>query len=137
MLSNPGNCGFGHIYWRNPYWKTSFFVQWGQWKNPEKCIWFTRNFIWNESLFTCHINPFMQNVENRPNILLKSWGVNTARFLKYVWPFFNIMDKRVNNVSDTSLNLSWRRCFIVDLLCKSMDWFLYDQDFRHRRVKSK
>ena len=20
--------GFGHIYWRNPYWKTSFFVQW-------------------------------------------------------------------------------------------------------------
>ena len=20
-------CGFGHIYWRNPYWKTSFFVQ--------------------------------------------------------------------------------------------------------------
>ena len=22
------SCGFGHIYWRNPYWKTSFFVQW-------------------------------------------------------------------------------------------------------------
>ena len=22
-----GNCGFGHIYWRNPYWKTPFFVQ--------------------------------------------------------------------------------------------------------------
>ena len=21
-----GNCGFGHIYWRNPWWKTSFFV---------------------------------------------------------------------------------------------------------------
>ena len=20
--------GFGHIYWRNSYWKTSFFVQW-------------------------------------------------------------------------------------------------------------
>ena len=20
-------CEFGHIYWRNPYWKTSFFVQ--------------------------------------------------------------------------------------------------------------
>ena len=20
--------GFGHIYWRNPEWKTSFFVQW-------------------------------------------------------------------------------------------------------------
>ena len=22
------SCGFGHIYWRNPLWKTSFFVQW-------------------------------------------------------------------------------------------------------------
>ena len=21
------SCGFGHIYWRNPLWKTSFFVQ--------------------------------------------------------------------------------------------------------------
>ena len=21
------SCGFGHIYWRNPSWKTSFFVQ--------------------------------------------------------------------------------------------------------------
>ena len=22
------SCGFGHIYWKNPYRKTSFFVQW-------------------------------------------------------------------------------------------------------------
>ena len=22
-----GNCSFGQIYWRNPWWKTSFFVQ--------------------------------------------------------------------------------------------------------------
>ena len=25
---NEVSCGFGHIYWRNPWWKTSFFVQW-------------------------------------------------------------------------------------------------------------
>ena len=24
-------CGFGHIYWRNPQWKTSFFVQCKAW----------------------------------------------------------------------------------------------------------
>ena len=24
----PISCGFDHIYWRNPLWKTSFFVQW-------------------------------------------------------------------------------------------------------------
>ena len=22
------SCGFGHIYWRNTSWKTSFLVQW-------------------------------------------------------------------------------------------------------------
>ena len=30
-----------------------------------------------------------------PNILQISCGVNTTRFLKYVWPFYNIMHERV------------------------------------------
>ena len=38
------------------------------------------------------------------------------------------------------LTLSWRRSLSyrnqsIDLLCKSMDWFLYDNDLRHERVK--
>ena len=39
-----------------------------------------------------------------------------------------------------SLTLS-RRSFLlyrnqsIDLACKSMDWFLYDKDYRHKRVK--
>ena len=41
-------------------------------------------------------NPFMHNVVKWPKILLKYCGVHTARFLKYVWPFYNIMHKRVN-----------------------------------------
>ena len=28
VTKSAASCGFGHIYWRNPYWKTSFFVQW-------------------------------------------------------------------------------------------------------------
>ena len=28
VTKSAGNCGFGHIYWRNPLWKTSLFVQW-------------------------------------------------------------------------------------------------------------
>ena len=37
------------------------------------------------------------------------------------------------------LTLSWRRPFLyrnqsIDLLCKSMDWFLYDNALRHERV---
>ena len=34
-----------------------------------------------------------------PNILLKFCGVNTARFLKCVWPFYNIMHERVNYIA--------------------------------------
>ena len=30
---------------------------------------------------------------------LKSCGVNTARFLKYVWPFYNIIHERVKEQS--------------------------------------
>ena len=28
LTKSPWNRGFCHIYWKNPYWKTSFFVQW-------------------------------------------------------------------------------------------------------------
>ena len=31
------------------------------------------------------------------NILWKFCGVNTAKFLNYFWPFFNIMYERVKN----------------------------------------
>ena len=39
------------------------------------------------------------------------------------------------------LTLSWRRLspyrnHSIDLLCKSVDWFLYDNGLRHERVKS-
>ena len=42
-----------------------------------------------------NINPFMHNVVKWPNMLWKSCDVNTARFLKYIWPFYNIMHERV------------------------------------------
>ena len=40
----------------------------------------------------------------------------------------------------SNLTLSWRRPISyrnqsIDLLCKSMDWFLYDTGLRHERVK--
>ena len=53
----------------------------------------TKNLV--DIIFTRHCNPFIQNVEKWPDIHQKSWGVYTARFLKYVSPFFNIMHKRV------------------------------------------
>ena len=38
----------------------------------------------------------MYNVVKWSSILQKSCSVYTARFLKYVWPFYNIMHERVN-----------------------------------------
>ena len=42
--------------------------------------------------------------------------------------------------TDLFLTLSWRRSLSyrkqsIDLQSKSMDWFLYDRDLRHERVK--
>ena len=46
----------------------------------------------------------------------------------------------MNSLSE-SLTLSWRRLLSyrnqsIDLRSKSMDWFLYDNGFRHERVKA-
>ena len=40
-------------------------------------------------------NTFMLDVKKRLNILWKSCGVNTVRFLKYLRPFFNFMHEMV------------------------------------------
>ena len=85
-----------------------------------------------------------------------------SRFIKYGWPFWDIMHYKTNitqnfwklpylskqlclncflykELSFSRLTLSWRsslsyRNQSIHLLCKSMDWFLYDRDLRHERV---
>ena len=42
-----------------------------------------------------NINPFIYNVEKWSNIRRKSCFVNASRFLKYVWPFFNIIHESI------------------------------------------
>ena len=44
--------------------------------------------IVSNSIEIPEVTPFIHNVE-------KYEGVNTARFSKYVWPFFNIMNERL------------------------------------------
>ena len=41
---------------------------------------------------------------------------------------------KVKDKSKCRLNLSWRRPITNQMLCKSMDWFLYDIGLRHERV---
>ena len=69
-------------------------------------------------------------------------GLLAALFL---WPF-NIKKQLLSVLSSKRLRkllfltLSWRRPLSywnqsINLPCKSMDWFLYDNGFRHERVK--
>ena len=48
---------------------------------------------------------------------------------------------RKNSFFTNRLAFSWRRSLSnrnhsIDLLCKSVEWFLYDRDLRRDRVKS-
>ena len=54
--------------------------------------------------------------------------------------FMFLLVKRTN--IDINLTLSWGRFLLhrnqsIDMLSKSLDWFLYDRDLRHERVKEK
>ena len=61
-------------------------------------------------------NPFLHNVEKRP----KSCGVHTVKFLKYVWPFFNIMHERIKRKRQRSGTLRHRLQILLLILDKFM-----------------
>ena len=64
-------------------------------------------FLWSNPIdLEYFVNPFMHNVVKWPNILQKSCGVHTARFLKYVWQFYNIMHEKVNWSNGEGLTLT-------------------------------
>ena len=70
-------------------------------------------------------------------------------YIKLVWiqetyPEFLVLKVKLHEVKFTTLNLtlSWRRPISyrnqsIDFLHKSMDWFLYDNGLRHKRVNIK
>ena len=65
------------------------------------------------------LNPFIHNVVKWPNILWKSSCVHTARFLKYVWPFYSIMHERVNI---TFVKYCFMRKITITLLILYCSW---------------
>ena len=57
---------------------------------------------------------------------------------RIAWPNLGLF--QMNCDSALCLTLSWRRSFSyrnqsIDLLAKSMDWFLYDKSLRHERFR--
>ena len=54
----------------------------------------------------------------------------------------NMLDRRAESILGNNLALTRRWCLSyrnqsIDLHSKSMDWFLYDKDLRHERIKCK
>ena len=77
---------------------------------------FPKHFKWCSNLYICY----------------GDWRSNTKRAEDQA---FTVM------VLVSHLSLSWRRSLSyrnqsIDLLCKSMDWFLYNRDLHHERVKN-
>ena len=73
--------------------------------------------------------------------------INNKTLCNYLNPLMPGSSKRSNIIKQTYsqkllfiLTLSWRKPLsyrnqAIDLLCKSMDWLLYDNGHRHERVK--
>ena len=84
------------------------------------------------------------NLKNEDkNILISKdqWSFNGRRPETYLQSTF-YSDSRIQicDSLNISLTLSWLRSLSyrnhsIDLLCKSLDWFLYDKDLRHERVQ--
>ena len=74
-------------------------------------------------------------------MLLKCTHVTTMNRLRPILSLIWICNRHyISTICFWFLILSWRRPLSyrnqsIDLLCKSMDWFLYDNDLRHERVK--
>ena len=109
VTKSEGNCRFSHIYWRNPYWKTSLSVQWqlpGCCFSDDICfIHSYRDFVVYNTLFVgtfrssqqrCSIKKvfikILQNLQGntfvgvsfliKKKIRHRRFPVNIARFLK-------------------------------------------------------
>ena len=69
----------------------------------------------------------------------RNWQILWKRAVKTssLYSYWSILE----NFVPYTLTLSWRKALSykkksIDLLCKSVDWFLYDRELRHERVKN-
>ena len=74
VIKSAANCGFCHIYWRNPYWKTSFFV-WCSLQNKA---------VFQPYLYWSILHKFLTSKSNIP-----LWDTAYGRFL---FPFSRYSD---------------------------------------------
>ena len=79
----------------------------------------------------------------KPYVTSIFWSLQLTNFTIYGEPthgITNFLEIKDHWVCKNELTLSWRRPLSyknqsIELLRKSMDWFLYDNGLRHERVK--
>ena len=86
----------------------------------------------NESIF----NTLGHNVEKQRNIPLKSCSVNTTIFLGYVWPFFIIINERVNFMIATYVMKEFKKISFAGSNSKISD-FNFEHLLRNKMKYSK
>ena len=105
------------------------------------CIPHVPGCFFNISLFSCYIFFIMDFSIFHSFMLLSSLLHSFQVLLFSVHTFFMLNVLLVLLCKDIKrLTLSWRRPLSyrkqsIDLLCKSMNWYLYDNGLRHERVK--
>ena len=97
MTNSAGNCGFGHIYWIKPYWKTSFFVQ---------CKIKNMN-AWKSQKINS-VNILLQFSRREP---LKEWKLLDwflfAHGLISEWKAFQVIEKKNDGKGRGALKETW------------------------------
>ena len=91
----------------------------------------------NISLFVTHVNSVSSYL---PTFLSLRVMFSVNRMQYNISDLFPNLKHGLPKLTTQSLASSWRRSLSyrnesIDLLCKSMDWFLYDRALRHERIK--
>ena len=122
------SCGYGHIYWRNPQWKNSFFVLWtcltdnrmnidvknGTWKFEN--IQFMMQEWWNDECFLFTYLPSWRMQQNREKILIFCLSYSRQIPVMVLLIFatnFNTASYRV---------VCYRKTYSLNLVCFIGEW---------------
>ena len=100
------NNGFGHIYWRNPQWETSFFTQWTLLKR----IHFNN---YKDALDSMHLRLTLQHIFQ--------WMISAEKHLSRILIFC------ISHWAANSLNVAIFYVFTT-LTLKDKFWSKYDSD---------
>ena len=95
---------------------------------------------YQSNLTLTKIRKFSKFLKTILKIHLQTHFTRALKKVFQIWQLKNLLKSWVHDVAPLPLNLSWWRRSLsyrnqsINLLCKLMDWFLYDSDFHHERV---